>query len=438
MTNPISKIDNILTDCITALRSRPFDCFVNPCADFTREHGPFTFYKTVMVCITQGKQNMDSDSAERFMQSQGSSQYGTPSALIQAKQKIKPECFKDLNDMVVQRLDPLLPHNGFMGRRLLAVDGSKINMNTDLSNPDYLYPSHKEGGKPYSQFHFNACIDLDSGMIITFNVQPGRASAEREALKELTAQFAGDDSVVIVADRGYERYSLVCWLNQNRIPFVIRGRDIHSNGIASSIPDLPESEFDIQWNITLTQRHTKETRGHPEKYKILTPAQCMDIPELYQLNLRVVRIQISEGSYEVLLTNLDAEEFSPESLKEIYRRRWGIEVNYMKLKYRIGLNYFQSKKPNLILIETASRVLFYNICIAISCMLVPSVNGKNPDGYKLNFSSIATWMRSWYRHGKILADELAARLSKCVISIRNGRKFRRNLRAQTFRWFAYR
>ena len=219
---------------------------------------------------------------------------------------------------------------------------------------------------------------------------------------------------------------------------MIRGRDIHSNGIASSIPDLPESEFDIQWNITLTQRHTKETIGHTEKFKILTPAQCMDIPELYQLNLRVVRVQISEGSYEVLLTNLNAEEFSPESLKEIYRRRWGIEVNYMKLKYRIGLNYFQSKKPNLILIETASRILFYNICIAISFMLVPSVNGINPDGYKLNFSSIVIWMRSWYRHGKILVDELAVRLSKCVISIRNGRKFKKNLRAQTFRWFAYR
>lgn len=150
--------------------------------------------------------------------------------------------------------------------------------------------------------------------------------------------------MVITADRGYESYALIVWLILNEIPFVIRGRDIHSNGIASSVQNLPEGEFDIDWDVFLTNRCTKETLGKPEKYKVLNQIQFERIPEMYELHLRIVRVQLSEDSYEILLTNLGREGFAEESLKEIYSSRWGIEVEYLKLKYRIGLNRFQSKK----------------------------------------------------------------------------------------------
>ena len=149
--------------------------------------------------------------------------------------------------------------------------------------------------------------------------------------------------MVITADRGYESYALIVWLISNGIPFVIRGRDIHSNGIASSVQNLPEGEFDTDWDVLLTNRRTKETLGKPEKYKVLNQIQFERIPEMYELHLRIVRVQLSEDSYEILLTNLGREEFAEESLKEIYSSRWGIEVEYLKLKYRIGLNRFQSK-----------------------------------------------------------------------------------------------
>lgn len=150
--------------------------------------------------------------------------------------------------------------------------------------------------------------------------------------------------MAITADRGYESYALIVWLISNGIPFVIRGRDIHSNGIASSVQNLPEGEFDIDWDVFLTNRRTKETLGKPEKYKVLNQIQFERIPEMYELHLRIAWVQLSEDSYEILLTNLGREEFAEESLKEIYSSRWGIEVEYLKLKYRIGLNRFQSKK----------------------------------------------------------------------------------------------
>ena len=69
------------------------------------------------------------------------------------------------------------------------------------------------------------------------------------------------------------------------------------------------------------------------------------------------------------------------SLNEIYFKRWGIEVEYLKLKDRIGLNRFQSKKPDLIMIEVASRILFHDICTVLSCIIEPDT--KRPESRRI-------------------------------------------------------
>lgn len=392
MINPISKIDCLLHNCIQEVRRNPQDCFNHPDSAFTREHGPFTFENTIMASVTQGKMNMDDDASHRFFEAHNPSRFGTPSAFIQAKEKNLPECFRKLNELFVEKSAPLIPDILYKGCRLLGHDGTKVNMAPDPTNPDCWFPPKKEDGKGYSQFHLNAMTDMGTGMIVDFQIQPGRCSSERAALRDMAARYSDDIPAIQVADRGFESFALIVWLIINRIRFVIRGRDIHSNGIASSVRDLPEGEFDIDWNIKLTTRHTIETLSNPHKYKVLNRAQFEDIPEMYDLHLRIVRIQISEDSYEILLTNLDREEFPRECLKEIYFKRWGIEVEYFKLKYRIGLNRFQSKKPDLIMIEVASRILLHNICTVLSCIIEPDTKGRSPDGYKLDFSAFATWL----------------------------------------------
>ena len=65
-----------------------------------------------------------------------------------------------------------------------------------------------------------------------------------------------------MADSGYESFNTFAPLVRKRMYFVIRMKDINSNGILSSY-DLPDSEFDTHIRTTLTRRHTKETLGIP-------------------------------------------------------------------------------------------------------------------------------------------------------------------------------
>ena len=62
----------------------------------------------------------------------------------------------------------------------------------------------------------------------------------------------------------------------------------------------------------------------------------------------VVRLELSEDNFEVIITNLDADEFPPDELKRLFTMRWGIETSFRDLKYTLGLSNFHAKKAEYI------------------------------------------------------------------------------------------
>lgn len=183
MVNPISKAHNVVADGIALIRARANEFFNNAASDFSRECGPFTLENTFFASICQGKQNMDSDAAQRFFEAENPARFGSPSAFIQAKQKIRPEAFKFLSDYFADTISTDLPAARYKNRILLGVDGSKVNINLDPENIDCYFPPKKEGGKGYCQVHLNGMTDLLTSLIVDFDIQPGRHSSERGCVK---------------------------------------------------------------------------------------------------------------------------------------------------------------------------------------------------------------------------------------------------------------
>ena len=57
----------------------------------------------------------------------------------------------------------------------------------------------------------------------------------------------------------------------------------------------------------------------------------------YQLPFRILKIKLSNETYETIITNLSAEDFPLEEVKRLYSMRWGIETSFRDLKYPLGL-----------------------------------------------------------------------------------------------------
>lgn len=80
------------------------------------------------------------------------------------------------------------------------------------------------------------------------------------------------------------------------------------------------------------------------------------------LNLRFVRVLLSTGEYEILVTSLlDEQRYPSEIFKELYHLRWGIETFYGLLKTRLELENFTGKTVESVLQDIYSTLYLSNI-----------------------------------------------------------------------------
>ena len=182
-----------------------------------------------------------------------------------------------------------------------------------------------------------------------------------------------------MADSGYESFNTFAPLVRKRMYFVIRMKDINSNGILSAY-DLPDSKFDTHIRTTLTRRHTKETLGNPNTYTILQPSTDFDFLDencmYYDIEFRIVRIRLDNGTYICIATNL-SEELPLEEINKLYRMRWSEETSFRELKYTIGLINWHSSKYDGILQESNARMILYNFCELVTSHAVVKTSKNN-------------------------------------------------------------
>ena len=90
-------------------------------------------------------------------------------------------------------------------------------------------------------------------------------------------------------------------------------------------------ELDLHVDRILTRSNAKKKRLHPEyadRYRYICQEVPMDFitnekPE-YNISLRVVRIEIADGCFENIITNLPDLEFDIEDFKDLYHLRWQV------------------------------------------------------------------------------------------------------------------
>ena len=242
-----------------------------------------------------------------------------------------------------------------------------------------------------------------------------------------------------MADSGYESFNTFAHLIRKGMYFVIRMKDINSNGILSSY-DLPDSEFDTHIRTTLTRRHTKETLWNPNTYTILQPSTDFDFLDencmYYDIEFRIVRVRLDNGTYICIATNL-SEEFPLEEINKLYLMRWSEETSFRELKYTIGLINWHSSKYDGILQEINAHMILYNFCELVTshAMVKKSKNTKHV--YKINFAIAVNICRAYLKHGGNETETMLL-IQKYLTPVRYNRKYPIHLRPKRNRDFMYR
>ena len=421
-----------LVEQIQKLSEHPELYCRSPGRDFTRKR-KLSFCTLVSFILNMRGGPLTSEiidffSNERFIVSS--------SAVVQMRDKLKPEALRSLLINFNYQMEDMNHPKTENGLRILAADGSDIQMPTDPDDEDSFFPG-VNGQKPYNLIHLNALYDLLQRTYLDAVIQKSRKQNEHKALIEL-ADASPIEKALVIVDRGYESYNTFAHIHERGWFYLARIKD-RTNGIASGL-DLPDDdEFDLEISLNLTRSFTNESRElcrDKNHYRYVPPTMKFDYlplltgtygtkPVFYNIRYRIVRVRIAEELVETLITNLPADQYPPEKLKELYAMRWGIETSFRSLKYTVGMLHFHSKKAECIFQEVYAALIVYNFTEWITAQVIVH-ESKRKHTYKVNFSAAVHICRKFLSE-KMHPPDVESLIAKYIVPIRPNRKYERHL-----------
>ena len=436
-----TTVKQTLLNAIDTIDDNKWFFVKNPEKNFTRNR-KISFKEVINMCL-----QLEGGSLQNEMLKYFDFSYDTPtkSAYCQQRAKVYPQALKCLFFLFTEDVMALGDMKTFHGYRLLAGDGSDVNI---PYNPEDTETFHKAKGKRgYNQLHLNAFYDILNGIYPDVVLEPDRKSHERCAFNTMIDRHPKDSKSIIMGDRGYEGYNLFAHIMEAGQKFIIRLKDEDSNGILST-HDFSEyydenGEFDREIDFILTWKQTNEIKQ--QKQYVYCSRKKFDFYDennpFYAMKLRIVCIEVAPGKYEYLATNLDREEFPLGLLKEAYHLRWDEETSFRSLKYTIDLLHFHAKKREFIEQEAWAKLIVYNFCEAITRHVAVTKQSKQgrrrKHDQKINFATATSICKAFMKRsdGEIEPCRLIRRF---LIPVRQGRSYPRNIKPQSAKMFLYR
>lgn len=432
------SLKETLTSLIREMAAAPEPYVKNPEKDFTRKK-KLPFETVMQLLISMGGNSL----YKELLESQGYDvNTATTSAFVQQRNKILPAAVECLFHQFTQSYTDIKDYRGY---RLLAIDGSDLHIATDPTDTDSYFQS-QPNTKGYNLLHLNAAYDLCNSLYVDAMVQPRRLSNEGKALAAMVDRSPMKGKTIVIADRGYESYNNFAHIERKGWNYVIRVKDLDSNGILSGLRLPAGEEFDIDVHLTLTKKQTQAVKAHPEIYRFVPSTSTFDFLDLqenlfYPISFRVVRFVLPNGTYETVITNLSAVDFPPDELRAIYHMRWGIETSFRALKYTVGLTSFHAKKQASITQEIFARMIMYNFAEMMTSHVVISRMDKR-HAYQVNFTVAVYVCRHFLRsHGDGPSPDVEALIRRNILPIRPirpGQKNTRKIRSKSAVSFVYR
>ena len=433
MSNYIKHVTDSLKNEISELASNPSRFLRNPSADFTRNR-KIDFKTFIGITMNSGGCTMGKELLDYF---DFNTAIPTVSAYTQQRAKVLPEAFEYLFKSFTAA-NSKTTHD-YQGLKLIACDGSNLSIAYNPIDAETSRVSNQSGNSS-NHLHLNAFYDIFNRIYLDVIIQTDSEHNETRACVQMIER-SDQKNVILVADRGYENYNIMAHADQKGWKYVIRVKDVNSNGIASAL-DLPNKDsFDADITLTFTRKNTKHTKE--SGYRWMPQNQIFDyLPpkseDTYTLKFRIARFKINDENYEVLVTNLDRYQFPSSSLKEIYKLRWGIETSFRELKYAIGLTSFHAKKVDYIKQEIFARLTLYNYCELITTHVIKSYSKKDKTK-QVNFTIAIYICREFLRQKRQLSPpDVIKLIGKNILPVRPNRKDPRKVKAQTTVSFLYR
>lgn len=355
----------------------------------------------------------------------------TKSAFTQARKQLKHEAFIELNDSAVSSYYSGFHAVKWHGLRLFAVDGSTGRLPYTDEIIEHFGDWNPKDDSKCCKGRISQMFDVLNRITVDAILSP-KETGERELATQHFTKIGPNDLVLM--DRGYPAWWLFCLI-------LFKGADFCVRASVS------------QWNeinkFYKSGKLDKIVKLHPTH---LSKRKCAElgIESTKSLKVRLIRVELSNGESEILITSLiDNDKYPTEIFQELYHHRWPVEEDYKVLKCRVQIENFSGKTLTSVFQDFHAKILSKNIASIIANTTkneIDLISGRRKLDYQINFTNSLSKMKSAI---VLIFNRTHDELQKIISDIRNifiaslerikkGRSFPRKhkIRQRTF-YFAF-
>ncbi len=345
--------------------------------------------------------------------------YFSKSAFVQYRKKINPKVFKFLSDSLIQEFytdndESVKLWNGF---RLLSVDGSQLTLPDTQELRGIYGRTRNQTDSGVVLARISVLYDVLNKFVIDGNLSTVSIGEGPLALKHLEFSKPND---LIIYDRLYPSFDLVYQHFERKINFLMRVKENFSN--------LTREFCKSDLSSSIVKMYPGKNTAFSEK-----PYNKDAFREV-----RLLKIVLSTGEVEILITSLfDSEEYPNSIFKDLYFLRWGIETFYDELKNKVKIEHFSGYSQHCILQDFYAALFVSNL----QSLIVGEINDEqaakstnNKYQYKVNTNLSYGFLKERIitlffsdNDMEIIISELKELFRKHTIPIRPNRKFDRDV-----------
>lgn len=321
--------------------------FRNAETDFTRKR-KLSFDKLVLLIVQLSKKTLSVE-IEKFFDNINVISSCSVAAFSLQRMKLNPSFFYSWN-MVLWKNFYLQYGNNvkrWRGFRVLGCDGSNISIVNKPELHQY-FGGQSNQCSCFVQAKTFYCYDVLNKMILFPHIGPYRYG-ELQMAYDVIERGNIEQDMLLIFDRNFSNYKMAALLQfkEQEIKYVIRVKD----------------SLNFAKQFLGSKKKSEVVEIFPSPASIVGLKECGYIVKKdTSIKVRLVRVKLSSGKIEILMTNLWEEEgYEVSEFKMLYSLRWGVESNISFQKNILQLESLSGLTPTSVIQDFYATVFVSNL-----------------------------------------------------------------------------
>lgn len=279
------------------------------------------------------------------------------SALCKARQKIHFQLFADLSGEIVRQFYHNTSCRRWFHYRLMAVDGTEINLPASDELRDTFGHHHTNSiGTEIPQARVSFLYDVLNKLTVDAQMESFRTGEQQMLMSHL--KYLGEKDL-LTADANYGHFWVFKQIIGVKADFCIRMN--HSSNFVKQFLASGKKDSVLLWE--------------PSPKTIENCAQHQ--VDVNPLTIRLVRVELPNGKTEVLAVSLtDQDQYTYDNIIELYNQRWDVEESFKKFMQRLLIEFFSSIKENGVRQDFYANIFMMNVVATLAEPVIDEVARK--------------------------------------------------------------